>query len=131
MKLLAPRTYYSQTDLLQLDLTNIKELKLKTDFTNCLIRTEIFIKFNKNIKHLPPLLQVSYLFISNTKIRKINCEKLDAISIHDSRVKCVKFYFERLMIKQTKMKDFSYVGYRSGNNKYLKFLFFLINGIKN
>jgi len=129
MNLLAPHTYYSQADILQLDLNGIHELKLSREFNNYLVKTELYIKAGKNIRHLPPLLQVSYLFISNIKIRKINCEKLDEINIHNSRVKCIKYYFERLIIKHTKIKDFSYVGDKS-KNKYLKFLYKKLKKLK-
>jgi hypothetical protein len=115
--------YYSQTELLKLDLNGIEKLEINRYFIGYLGIQKFDIRVDENVRHLPPLFEVSRLFIINTKIRKIDYSKLTHFTARDIRIKSIKKGIEFFMKSNTKIKDCSYVGDISGN-KYLKFIFF-------
>ena len=90
MNLFEPWIIYSQSELSQLDLNGINELKIYIAFNNCLSGTQLFIRGSKKIKHLPQLRQVSRLTVYDNKIRKIDYNKLTYLRICDTRVKSIK-----------------------------------------
>lgn len=90
MKLFESWITYSQTELSQLDLNGINELKINRYIIGYLGIKKFDIRVDENIKHLPPLFEVSRLFIINTKIRKIDYSKLTHFTARDIRIKSIK-----------------------------------------
>ncbi len=122
MNLLDYHVSYNQADLLQLDLSGVKKLNIWSQYSNTYEEDIglLYIKINKNIKRLPLLCDVIDLHIVEAKIRKINYNKLDFLSIRDTRIKSIKMCVT-LDCQRCKIKDYSYIGLGQ-RNKYLMLL---------
>jgi hypothetical protein len=118
MKLLHHSIAYKEADLLQLDLSGVRELNIYPRYSNSYECGTLYIKIHKNVKRLSLSCWITSINIDQAKIRKINYSKIEHLKIADTRIKSIKTACIIIGGFRNKIKDRSYIGH-GNENKYL------------